>query len=117
MSIGERLKEERERLTLSQTNFADMAGIHRKSQANYETNERSPDAAYLATIASAGVDVLYVLTGMRNENVAGTRTEMAYLRNCRALSKVNAHENGLQLLTILRQSLGVDFEGIERVGQ
>jgi transcriptional regulator with XRE-family HTH domain len=109
MNIGERLQEERERLTLNQTNFAGLLGVHRKSQANYENNERQPDAAYLAKAASVGIDVLYVLTGMRNENVAGTPTELAYLRNCRALAKVNAQQQGLDVLTAFREALSVDL--------
>lgn len=65
MGIGDRLKEERERLGLNQTDFAAMAGISKNSQFNYEKGERSPDAAYLSAISEAGVDVLYVLTGQR----------------------------------------------------
>lgn len=62
-SIGSRLKEERERLGLSQTALADVGGATRKTQFNYETDTRRPDADYLASIAGAGVDVLYVLLG------------------------------------------------------
>lgn len=65
MGTGERIKEERERLGLSQAEFAALAGAHRKSQGNYESGERSPDANYLAALAAAGVDVLYVVTGVR----------------------------------------------------
>lgn len=35
------------------------------AQINYEKGERQPDAAYLAAIAAAGADVLYILTGQR----------------------------------------------------
>lgn len=109
MSIGKRLQEERERLTLNQTNFAGLVGVDRKSLFNYENNKQQPNAAYLAKAASVGIDVLYVLTGMRNENVAGTPTELAYLRNCRALAKVKAQQQGLDVLTALRKALGVEL--------
>ncbi|MDD4930485.1 MAG: helix-turn-helix transcriptional regulator [Gallionella sp.] len=66
MSIGIRLREERERLGFSQAGFAEIAGAHRKSQGNYELGERMPDAAYLSAIAAAGADVLYILTGQRS---------------------------------------------------
>ena len=69
-SIGSRLREERERLGLNQSDFAVAAGTTRKSQFNYETDARRPDADYLASIAGAGVDVLYVLTGQRSQPVA-----------------------------------------------
>lgn len=60
-----RLKEERERLGLSQEKFGSIGGVLKRAQINYENGERSPDSAYMAAIASAGVDVLYVLTGQR----------------------------------------------------
>ncbi len=63
MGIGDRLKEERERLGFSQTDFAAMAGASKNSQYNYEKGDRSPDTEYLAAIARRGVDILYVVTG------------------------------------------------------
>ena len=74
--IGERLKEVREALALSQTEFAQIAeragvpGATRQSQAKYEKGLATPGAAYLAAIAAAGADVLYILTGQRTP-VAG----------------------------------------------
>lgn len=65
MGIGERLKEERERLGLNQTEFAALAGASKNTQYNYEKGERSPDANYLAAAAQQGVDVLYIVTGSR----------------------------------------------------
>ena len=64
-SIGDRLREEREKLSLNQTQLAELTGTTRKTQFNYETDARRPDADYLATATSVGVDVLYVLTGQR----------------------------------------------------
>lgn len=65
ITIGERLKEERNRLGLSQVKIGTVAGITKNSQINYEANKRSPDSAYLAKIAEIGADVNYILTGMR----------------------------------------------------
>ena len=65
MTFGERLKEERERLALSQTALGEACGVTKESQINYEKGERSPDALYLAALLRAGGDVLYVLTGER----------------------------------------------------
>lgn len=61
VSIGDRLREERERLGLKQ----DELGVAPKTQRFYESGERSPDAAYLAHFAELGADVLYILTGQR----------------------------------------------------
>ncbi|MDL5599337.1 helix-turn-helix transcriptional regulator [Bacillus subtilis] len=70
MGIGDRLKEERERLGLNQTEFAAKAGASKNSQYNYEKGERSPDATYLAAVSEQGVDVLYVVTGERKPTPA-----------------------------------------------
>ncbi len=71
-SIGERLREERERLSLNQSQMAELAkslgakGATRQSQALYEKGEQSPSAAYIAAISTSGADVLYILTGVRS---------------------------------------------------
>nr|WP_255698560.1 S24 family peptidase [Halomonas desiderata] len=65
MTIGERLKAERERLGLSQTALAQVGGVGKTTQINYEKGARSPDAAYLSALDGAGVDVQFVLTGRR----------------------------------------------------
>lgn len=85
MSIGERLREERERLSYSQADFAAIAGAHRKSQGNYESGERAPDGIYLAAIAAAGADVLYILTGQHGIEPAPalSREEAVLLDNFR----------------------------------
>lgn len=66
----DRLREERERLGLSQTAMAMCADVTKMSQINYEKGARSPDAKYLDAIARAGVDVLYILTGRREREVS-----------------------------------------------
>ncbi len=61
----DRLREERKRLGLNQVDFAEIGGVKKGAQINYERGERSPDADYLSGVAAAGVDVLYVITGVR----------------------------------------------------
>jgi transcriptional regulator with XRE-family HTH domain len=63
--FSERLKAERGRLRLSQAAMAEAGGVGLNSQSNYENGHRSPDAAYLERIAAIGVDVTYLLTGVR----------------------------------------------------
>ncbi|ARI94463.1 TPA: helix-turn-helix transcriptional regulator [Pseudomonas aeruginosa] len=65
MTIGERLKEERQRLGMSQTELAEQCGVSKNTQLAYEKGERSPDAAYLLRASLLGADVLYVITGRR----------------------------------------------------
>lgn len=64
--IGERLREERDRLGLNQTDFGVAAGVSRGTQKAYELESSSPDIRYLSTLQGMGVDVLYVLTGGRD---------------------------------------------------
>ena len=63
--VGGRLRQERERLCLSQSLFAGKVGVSRMTQGNYETGKRSPDALYLWAAHESGVDVGYVVTGTR----------------------------------------------------
>src|SRR5690554_949322 len=65
VSIGENLRAERERLGLTQEALADAVGVTTKTQGMYERDQRSPNAEYLAALANAGADVLYVITGQR----------------------------------------------------
>lgn len=50
---------------MTQDALAAAGGVQRRAQANYEAGERVPDASYLAGVAAAGLDVLYVITGQR----------------------------------------------------
>lgn len=62
-TLGARLKAERNRLRMNQDDFAAVGGVKKGAQITYEQDKRMPDAAYLVSIATAGVDVLYILTG------------------------------------------------------
>ncbi|MGJ8517526.1 XRE family transcriptional regulator [Carnimonas bestiolae] len=63
MSLGLRLKQERERLGLSQTALASACGVGKTTQINYEKDVRSPDAHYLLAAREAGIDTHWVLFG------------------------------------------------------
>lgn len=70
MGIPDRLQEERNRLGMSQAAFADAIGSTKRSVINWEGGSASPSAAVMAAIATAGADVLYILTGERSQAVA-----------------------------------------------
>lgn len=74
MSIGERLREERERLGLSQPKFAALAGTTKQTLFSWESGKTAPDGFQLAAFAEAGVDVQYVLVGDRDEPPAPVLT-------------------------------------------
>jgi transcriptional regulator with XRE-family HTH domain len=85
---GLRLREERERLGISQTEFARIGGASKGSQILYEKG-KPPTADYLEAIAEAGADVTYILTG-RRERPAAELTDRA-----RLLAAVQVIEEGL----------------------
>ena len=64
-NIGARLRQERKRLGLSQREVGLLGGVAANAQGKYESGDRAPKADYLAALARAGVDVLYVLTSRR----------------------------------------------------
>lgn len=57
MSFGRRLKEARDRLRLTQEQFAELGGVKRVSQHLYEQDARVPDLNYLLRLKDNGVDV------------------------------------------------------------
>lgn len=87
-TFSDRLRDERKRLALNQTELAELAGVQKRAQVNYEAGERFPDAAYLMAIAAAGADVRYILTGSRDgpAPVALTDDERAMLADYREAS-------------------------------
>lgn len=86
-NLGDRLREERERLTLNQNEMADAGGVKRNSQGNYERGKQHPDTAYLLAVARVGVDVHYVLTGNRLAADLGlTEGEHSILQHYRQLN-------------------------------
>lgn len=63
--FGARLREERERKGLSQADFGALGGVGKLAQLNYEKGDRSPSAEYLQLIGGHGVDIDYLLFGVR----------------------------------------------------
>lgn len=91
--IADRLKEAREKLGFSQQALAEHCGISARSQRNYESGERLPDAAYLAELLGLGVDLGYVLTGQRSPAMpavdAAEQVLLDSYRRCKPEARVN----------------------------
>lgn len=66
-----RLKEERARLKLNQEEFGRLGGVGKIAQLHYEKASRSPTVEYLFALedSRAGVDVGYLVSGVRNAQV------------------------------------------------
>jgi transcriptional regulator with XRE-family HTH domain len=63
--LGDRLREERDRLGLNQTDFGLLLGVSRGTQKAYELGSGAPDIRYIAALEERGVDSIYVLSGQR----------------------------------------------------
>lgn len=68
--MGIRLVEERTRLGYSQANFAHQTEVNRETLRLNELGRSGISAEFLGRAAQLGVDVQYVITGIRSEKVA-----------------------------------------------
>lgn len=73
---GDRLRQERKRLGLTQQQMADVGGVRKQAQLKYEAGQSSPNAEYLALVQMHGVDVQFVLTGAPSAALAGDEAEL-----------------------------------------
>lgn len=67
--IAIRLTEERGRTGYSQADFARKTGISREGLRLYEMGQRSINGEFLSAAAELGMDVQYILTGVRSANL------------------------------------------------
>ena len=63
-NCARRIRELRKRLGLTQAEFATLAGVSLGAQHRYEAATSDPGASYMARLASAGIDVLWLITGL-----------------------------------------------------
>ncbi|WDD95917.1 helix-turn-helix domain-containing protein [Burkholderia sp. FERM BP-3421] len=108
-SIGERLRAERKRIALSLRAFGERGGVTEKTQVLYEKGERAPDAHYLVGIGAAGVDLLFVLTGVRAASALDA-DEAALLAGYRGLDE-QGRAGVRALIGGLRAPAAMTFKG------
>lgn len=65
-TVGERVKEERKRLGLTQAELAQACGFNARAVKAAEANENWPSGPLLAGMLRMGMDVVYILSGARN---------------------------------------------------
>lgn len=65
LKFGKRLKEERIAAGYTQAQFAEATHITREAQGKFERDVHMPNSAYLLAAAALGIDIHYILTGMR----------------------------------------------------
>lgn len=64
-SLGQRWKQERLRLGLSQEEFASKGGVSRATAYLYESGDRVPSMEFLVRLLSIGVDLGFLIYGER----------------------------------------------------
>ncbi|MBA0204406.1 helix-turn-helix domain-containing protein [Pectobacterium aroidearum] len=69
MQIGDRLRQERERLSLTQTAMAKICGVAFRTYCDYEAGKTEPKASFFNELNNAGGDSWYVLTGKYMPNI------------------------------------------------
>lgn len=110
MPIGKRLREERERLGLSQPAFAAVAGTTKQTLFSWETGKTAPDGFQLAALATTGADVLYILTGQRAGGASAPPPPRAVSEGDRILLD-NFHAAPAQVQAGVKTALGAFAPG------
>jgi len=110
MTLAKRLRSERMRLRLSQAELAVLGGVQANAQGLYEKGSRIPRADYLGCLAALGMDVLFIITGVRRpsmmEQLSGDESE--FIQAWRSLPTEDrlAFE---QILTTLARPVAVEL--------
>ena len=72
---GERVREERKRLGLTQLQVAEQCEVHRNQWVRYEKNEQKLDGEVLKRFIALGADGAYILGGVRSYIVQLDQTQ------------------------------------------
>ena len=110
MGISDRIREERQRLGLSQEQLGAIAGVRKQAQLTYEKGDRHTDTLYLAAIAETGADVLYILTGQRAGGASAPPPPRAVSEGDRILLD-NFHAAPAQVQAGVKTALGAFAPG------
>lgn len=87
MQIGDRLREERDKLGLTQTEMAKACGVAFRTYCDYEASKTEPKASLLARLNEMGVDVMYILSGCRIPQDNISIEEKKLIENYRAMDE------------------------------
>lgn len=88
-AFGERLKNERERLQLTQAEAAEACGVRREMWGKYERGQTDPGCMVLEHFSALHADVLYILTGRKEPtrpDLPGTVNAVLLTAACHAVA-------------------------------
>ena len=77
-AFSRRLREARTELRYDQMRFAQLGGVKKNSQINYEAGRTAPPVDYLLRLAEHGVDIGYVLTGQRTDGSLSLEQQLLF---------------------------------------
>lgn len=103
-SVGARLKEERDRLKLSQEDLAAHLAISGRTIKKYEANGTSMRATELLAFSGLGADVLYIVTG-RREPVDLEHPSTPSLRLAAAIAALDLSDADADLIAAMARRL------------
>jgi len=107
--LGGRLRAIREATGLSQAAFAEMMGVHRRSQINYELGKRTPALNYFEAMQKAGIDISDLLD-WPNETAKDLKAMAYFHLLSTAVSLLGIKEDKLQ--SALREAYQIAIESI-----
>ena len=96
MSFAIRLKKERVDKGLSQTELANLVGIHYTQIGRYENKGSQPSADVLAKLANAlGVSSDFLTNGSTDELAESTLSDKELLNQFRAIEKMSDNDKNI----------------------
>ena len=91
--FGVRLKQERERLGLTLSDFAGLAGMTRMTQTRYESGTHLPTVEYLLTSGCNGVDSVFLVTGVTSSNLIPMQNANAFSVAIDVVAEISKRHN------------------------
>lgn len=119
MTLANRLRSERINLGLTQTQLAVLAGIQANAQGHYESGFRTPRADYLGALNGIGMDVQFILMGVRapipTATAALSQGESLFVQSLRVL-RLADREAVAQVLAAMALGVAAMADGRAQLG-
>lgn len=104
-ALGQRIREERVRLGLTQEEFGKLSNTLRATQAQYEKGIREPKASYFLALMEHQVNVSFMLFGERDDKKSSHDSEF-----------VEAEKFAFKLLIESLQALNYEIKSVSPEG-
>jgi transcriptional regulator with XRE-family HTH domain len=96
-NIGNRLRQERQRLELTVEALAKSLGVHKNSVLGYEADQSIPSCSIIPRLRAAGVDWIYVMSGQRIQEIAADGFDWGLLKELHSLLSSEIGDRRLQV--------------------